>query len=986
MTIDARREREAPVGALLIGGAAILLLSGALRIAGAYGPLVASVTSLLVNLLAWWMAGIARVAAGDGGAARAWRLMGIAALASAVAGLGHIVQAVAGWPPAGAPPTDALYGAFYAVIFVAVIAFPRRAGGGFDWTGWFDVATVILAGGLLLVDLVLGPALVRARVDGSAWSWGLALYPLVDLLILAAIARAAALATVPASQRALVLLVPAMLAILTADIANARLELIGRAGTAPWVDLCWDAGSYLLAVAAAAEYGARVRRGGVWRIHLGVVDAVGAALPYTVVAAAFGLLIDASFGWGLGGPGLPGQVGLPAIAITVTVIAALVAVRQVVAVRRRAVAEQVTRRTERRFRALLERGRDLAFIVDEGGTVRYASPSVSVVLGIEPAALTGVPLATLLDADSAALAAARLATAIPEPIAGGDTSLRFRAASGHLTEHAVSFRNLCEDPAIGGIVVTAHDVSEERGRFRSLEARYRDVADAVQEIIFEADAERRFTFVSPAWSQVTGYPVESVIGRSVWAFVGDDEAARIRHAPSPDETFAETVRMPAADGTSRWIDVRSRSRFDGEGRFTGIFGIARDITAQREAAEALAAARDAADHANRAKSEFVSRMSHELRTPLNSIIGYAELLHLQSLEPDDQVAVERVLEAGRHLLALINEVLDMARLEAGRLVLEIEPVSVKASVDAAVALVQRLADANRIALVNHATPLLAGVLAQANVLADRRRLLQVFLNLLTNAIKYNRPRGTVWIVLDEPEPGFVRINIRDTGPGIPREDRERLFVPFERLGAERGSVDGTGLGLSVARSLVEEMHGQIDVTSTPSGSTFGIRLPVTTLAERRSEVAPSALPPEPVLATATRRVLVVEDNEPNRDLLCRVLERVGNVRVAAASSGAAALEAAHATVPDLVLLDLGLPDMDGADVLRRLRQDGATAGIPVAILSADATDERRSELLAAGAVRYLTKPYSVLEIQAAIAELLGGDAASTGSDSVRPGV
>jgi CheY-like chemotaxis protein len=255
----------------------------------------------------------------------------------------------------------------------------------------------------------------------------------------------------------------------------------------------------------------------------------------------------------------------------------------------------------------------------------------------------------------------------------------------------------------------------------------------------------------------------------------------------------------------------------------------------------------------------------------------------------------------------------------------------------------------------------------------------VLINLLTNGIKYNRPGGSVTARLEASGNGHIRIAIIDTGPGIPDSLLPRLFVPFDRLGAEGGQVEGTGLGLSVARGLVEGMGGTIEVVSRETGTAFRVELPSAPAMAARAipEPAPVAEPlPDPILH---RSVLIVEDNEPNRDLLERVLRRVGDLSVHAVATGAAAVCAARAAPPDLVLLDLGLPDMDGAEVLRQLLADPATSSVPIAILSADATDDRRDELLAAGATRYLTKPFQVGELTRAVAELLAPERRSAAS-------
>ncbi len=249
----------------------------------------------------------------------------------------------------------------------------------------------------------------------------------------------------------------------------------------------------------------------------------------------------------------------------------------------------------------------------------------------------------------------------------------------------------------------------------------------------------------------------------------------------------------------------------------------------------------------------------------------------------------------------------------------------------------------------------------------------MLLNLLTNAVKYNRDHGTVVVrVLPRPA-GRTRIEVEDTGPGIPDELQDRLFVPFDRLGAERGAEEGTGLGLALSKGLVEGMGGSLGVASAAGvGTTFWMDLPAVASISGHA-VAEEGATPAPTGAPG-RTILVVEDNPSNRALAGRVLARIDGLRVIEAEDGAAALRLVRDVCPDLVLLDLGLPDMSGEELLRRLRADPETRAVRVAVLSADATMERRAELLAAGAVAYLTKPFDLAALVRSIAELLGTEA------------
>ena len=364
--------------------------------------------------------------------------------------------------------------------------------------------------------------------------------------------------------------------------------------------------------------------------------------------------------------------------------------------------------------------------------------------------------------------------------------------------------------------------------------------------------------------------------------------------------------------------------------------------------------------ANAAKSEFLSRMSHELRTPLNAVLGFGQLLEMDELTAEQRDGVVQILKAGKHLLELINEVLDLARIESGRLSLSPEPTAVRELIDEAVALIGPLADSAQIDL--HLE------VEDATVLADRQRLRQVLLNLLSNAVKYNRAGGSVWISSHPGAGERACITVVDSGPGIAATSLERLFEPFERLGAEETGVEGSGLGLSLTKRLVEAMGGTIEVDSEPDrGSTFRIGFPLVEGQVERYQRLQAAAGGE-VDHGARGTVLYIEDNPSNLRLVRRVLQRRPGVTLASAMQGREGLELASTLAPDLILLDLDLPDVDGEEVLRRLRVDRQTSEIPVVVVTADATAGRRTRLLAQGARGYLTKP---IDIRAFLATLDG---------------
>jgi signal transduction histidine kinase/ActR/RegA family two-component response regulator len=379
--------------------------------------------------------------------------------------------------------------------------------------------------------------------------------------------------------------------------------------------------------------------------------------------------------------------------------------------------------------------------------------------------------------------------------------------------------------------------------------------------------------------------------------------------------------------------------------------------ARNELLESREADREAADRANQAKSHFLSRMSHELRTPMNAVLGFAQLLELDEQTPDQREATEQILKAGKHLLQLIDEVLDIARIEEGRLRLSLEPVDAIEAAGDAVQLLRPQADREGIRLWLETPPDDA---ARPFVVADRQRLKQVLLNLISNGIKYNREHGTVRVAVELVDgAGRIRIDVADSGRGIPQDRIESLFTPFDRLGVEDSGIEGTGLGLALTKPLVEAMGGTISVTSElGEGSTFSIELAVAEVSEIDDDGRPEHDPSPP----AVRKVLYVEDNLSNLSLMERVLARRPGLELLSAMQGSMGVTLARDHGPVLVLLDLNLPDMPGSEVLGRLRADPRTAEIPVVVISADTTAGQRSRILAAGAQGFLTKPFDLDEL------------------------
>jgi signal transduction histidine kinase/ActR/RegA family two-component response regulator len=407
----------------------------------------------------------------------------------------------------------------------------------------------------------------------------------------------------------------------------------------------------------------------------------------------------------------------------------------------------------------------------------------------------------------------------------------------------------------------------------------------------------------------------------------------------------------------------------------------------------LQSANQALRAANEAKNEFLSRVSHELRTPLTAILGFSQLLGLDELSPDHREWNTTVLKAGRHLLTLLDDILDISHIEDSHLSTSIEPIPVGTVITDALSISRPLADADGVRL--SAPPRLPDDLYVA---ADHKRLRQVLLNLLSNAIKYNHPTGTVHVTVEYPSDQRLRIRVTDTGRGIPPHALGKLFTPFERLDAAQAGIAGTGLGLALSRQLMHAMHGTLEASSLPGqGSTFWLDLPTAEpVTADQPATQPDNLAPQHRDAgdSDEKRVLYVEDMVENMRLVERVLTRRPSVTLIPAMLGAIAQDLARDHRPHLILLDLHLPDIPGEEVMRRLQADPSTSGIPILVLSADATQDHIDRLLATGAAAYLTKPFAFGDLLRTIDDLLdnpppptasGADAAALRRHDAAPG-
>jgi len=423
-------------------------------------------------------------------------------------------------------------------------------------------------------------------------------------------------------------------------------------------------------------------------------------------------------------------------------------------------------------------------------------------------------------------------------------------------------------------------------------------------------------------------------------------------------------RVVWPSGEVRFVYSQGDVILDEAGQPRRMFGTVQDVTERKLV--------DEVKRASKAKSEFLSRMSHELRTPLNAILGFGQLLERQKPTEVQRKRVGYILSAGKHLLDLINEVLDISRIEAGRMQLSLEPVCVADALEETLDLMRPLATERSIQL-SASVDIDAGV----HVLADRQRFKQVLVNLLNNAVKYTPFFGGVAVSYHVPGNEKVRVLVSDTGPGIPAEKLARLFTPFERLGAEQSAIEGTGLGLALSQRLMDAMGGSIGVESAVGkGSTFWIELPLAkSPLERFPRDGAANGARQPSSEPASRSILYIEDNLSNLALIEQMLAERPGTALLTSMQGKVGLDLARQHTPDLILLDLHLPDLPGWDVLSQLKADSTTRHIPVVVISADATKRQMNRLMSAGAAHYLTKPLDVNKFFQVLDETNGIDSA-----------
>jgi len=506
-------------------------------------------------------------------------------------------------------------------------------------------------------------------------------------------------------------------------------------------------------------------------------------------------------------------------------------------------------------------------------------------------------------------------------------------------------------------------------RLRDQQFYTRSLIESNIDAIMTTDPHGIITDVNKQMEALTGCTRDELIGAPFKNYFTDPERAEaaIKLVLSEKKVTNYELTARARDGKETVVSYNATTFYDRDRKLQGVFAAARDVTESKRLDQVLQdknaeleSAKSAAEKANLAKSDFLSSMSHELRSPLNAILGFAQLVNSDSPPPTpSQTAnIDQILQAGWYLLRLINEILDLAQIESGKLALSLEPISLAEVMVECRAMIEPQGQKRGMTMTFPEFDI------PSFVRADRTRLKQVLINLLSNAIKYNQPGGTVAVDCTDITPERIRVSVKDSGAGLPPDMLAQLFQPFNRLGRERSTEEGTGIGLVVSKRVVEMMGGVIGVESTVGGgSVFWFELNSAAAPQLAVDTAVrAAIAPAQVRHGAARRtVLYVEDNSANLKLVEQLIARHPNMRLLSALNGNLGIELARANRPDVILMDINLPGISGVEALKILREDPATAHIPVVALSANAMPRDIEKGLRAGFFRYITKPIKVDE-------------------------
>jgi PAS domain S-box-containing protein len=506
-------------------------------------------------------------------------------------------------------------------------------------------------------------------------------------------------------------------------------------------------------------------------------------------------------------------------------------------------------------------------------------------------------------------------------------------------------------------------------RLRDQQFYTRSLIESNIDALMTTDPAGIITDVNKQMEALTGCTRDELIGAPFKSYFTDPARAEagIKLVLSNKKVTDYELTACARDGKETVVSYNATTFYDRDRTLQGVFGVARDVTERKRFEQALQetnvemeSAKSAAEKANLAKSDFLSGMSHELRSPLNAILGFAQLMATASPTPSDlqKESITQILQAGWHLLNLINEILDLSVVESGKVSLSLEPVSLSDVLSECQTMMEAQAQQRgiRMTFPKFEQPKF--------VWADQTRLKQIVINLLSNAIKYNQDNGQVTVDYTAMSSDRIRISFKDTGAGLTPDKKAQLFQPFNRLGQEAGSVAGTGIGLVVTKQLVELMGGFLGVDSTVGeGSAFWFELRSTPTPELKllsPELAVPKLAIRPIDAPQ-KTLLYIEDNPANMKLVERLIDRRTDIKLLTAVNGSLGIALARASLPDVILMDINLPGISGIEALKVLREDAATAHIPVVAISANAMARDIEVGKQLGFFRYLTKPIVVEE-------------------------
>jgi PAS domain S-box-containing protein len=625
---------------------------------------------------------------------------------------------------------------------------------------------------------------------------------------------------------------------------------------------------------------------------------------------------------------------------------------------------------------ILDTAPDAIVVVGHDGCIQLVNLQTERMFGYTRAELLGRPLSMLIPDRFRHGHGDHVARFFHNPGSrpmGSGLELYGRRKDGRELPIEVSLSPLLTDSEMT-VSAAIRDITERRRMQAEVALNSQRLASAVesmQDAFALFDGDDRLVLCNSVYRRLVG---DSLPGALVGQPYGTLLEAWSRELEFPDEEARATFRAeriarrrdPVTTFDVRARDGRSLRVTDRRTAEGGLVKIVWDLTEDVRRERELLETRTLAEKASAAKSEFLSSMSHELRTPLNAVLGFAQLLQRDKREPLSERHAERVrqiLKGGEHLLRLIDDILDLSRIEAGRVSISTEPVSVPDVLEEVRRTLDPMASRHGIVLDVAAVPA-----DMPMVSADRTRFAQILMNFGTNAIKYNRPDGSVSLSIAMPGHDRVRVVVKDTGIGISTEGQTKLFQPFQRAGQESGPIEGTGIGLVITKRLAELMHGSVGYRSAAGqGSEFWVDLPRFAAPARSAQPGPGADESYPTLTgPASRLVLYVEDNPANVIFMKDVVSSFEGIELVTAPTAELGVEIARQRRPQVVLMDINLPGMSGLEALHLLREHPETRDIPVIALTAAASERDRLRGEQAGFYQYLTKPVNVDELLAAL--------------------